>query len=268
MEEAPSGFVGRATGPPIGAGGVPASSGLGPVGVSAERLARQPPPGEQAAGEERDADELREGQAGEEGGVVVAQAFDEEPGDRVGHHQQGHHLAVAPAAGEEGREQAEQDHAVEHRVELGRMHRQRPGGVGREPAVVDVVQPGQGVGRERRRPGEVADRAEAAAVEQAAHPPQRDADGQRGGHGVAHRPERERVPHPVHQGADQAADDAPVKDDPALPDLEDVPEAVHGVRVPDQEQGPGPDEAAGRAARPPARRRRRGGSSPVGPATP
>ena len=57
--------------------------------------------------------------------LVVPEIFDQEPRDRVGEHQEAHHLAVPTPQGIIGRQQEQEDQAVEGRVELRRVDRQR-----------------------------------------------------------------------------------------------------------------------------------------------
>ena len=64
---------------------------------------------------------------GEERALVVPQEFDQEPRDRIRQHQQAHDLAVPTPQRIIRRQQQQEDQAVEGRVELGRMERQRCG---------------------------------------------------------------------------------------------------------------------------------------------
>ena len=94
-------------------------------------------------------------------------------------------------------------------------------------------------------PGEFAGVAVAAPVEEAAEPADGDPEGERRGDGVEHRQEREPAPPSVVEETDRPAQDAPVENDPALPDLEDLPEAVDPIApVLVDVEPPGADEAA------------------------
>src|SRR4051794_20022072 len=103
------------------------------------------------------------------------------------------------------------------------MDGERPRGVAREQAVGDLAQPGGGVSREGDRPGEVvAEIAVAAAVQETAESSQRHPQGERGRDDVEERTQREGTEGAVEEEGGRAAHDAPVEDDPPLPDLEDI----------------------------------------------
>ena len=69
---------------------------------------------------------------------------------------------------------------------------------------MDVFLPWQRTGGKGFGPRQVANRAEAAAIEPAADPSERDADGQGRGDGVGHGQEGKRVAKPVDHRADEA----------------------------------------------------------------
>ena len=96
-----------------------------PLATMNRNQPRQADPDGQPACEQGDADILRQGHAGEDGGLVAPHRFERPACQRVSDHEHGHHFAGGPAAGEIRQQQAEQGKPGERRIDLRGMHRQR-----------------------------------------------------------------------------------------------------------------------------------------------